>query len=295
MSVPIDHAAYFAAWRPEDLAIKAADDAARRELLEGLPLSADLLVGLLADGPLRCAPCPYPAACIVAATVAGPPAPGTCVTVPDVATFAARLPTPFCKPDFDWTHVVLAGGCVTTCVAADAPTADALAAIDVDLFVCGADDVVTVLKRVFVAVAAIYDVEGEVPDYELPYALTRTVDGVTMTCRAVGARLPPLRVQVILRRYRDAHHVLSGFDLDACALAFDGATIVALPRAVRALRWRVNLVDPDRQSTTYERRLVKYAISKGIAIAMPGIDIASVPVGRLLTSVPPVPPPPPAA
>ena len=41
-----------------------------------------------------------------------------------------------------------------------------------------------------------------------------------------------------------------------------------MPRAARALRCRYNLVDTTRQSTTYECRLVKYAL-RGFEVAVP--------------------------
>ena len=42
--------------------------------------------------------------------------------------------------------------------------------------------------------------------------------------------------------------VLIGFDIDACAVGFDGATVFALPRFRRAVNRRFNLVgvDPTR-------------------------------------------------
>jgi hypothetical protein len=70
----------------------------------------------------------------------------------------------------------------------------------------------------------------------------------------------PIRpVQVILRIYKSPAEVLMGFDLDCCTIGYDGNQVWALPRARRAISSRMNLVDVDRQSTTYEVRLFKYA------------------------------------
>ena len=43
-----------------------------------------------------------------------------------------------------------------------------------------------------------------------------------------------------------------------------------MPRAVRALKRKQNLIDLDRRSYTYETRLLKYA-QRGFAVAVPGL------------------------
>ena len=48
------------------------------------------------------------------------------------------------------------------------------------------------------------------------------------------------------------HKVVIGFDLDCVGVLYNGATVYALPRAIRALTWRRNVVDLTRRSTTYE-------------------------------------------
>jgi hypothetical protein len=79
---------------------------------------------------------------------------------------------------------------------------------------------------------------------------------------------PYRRIQVVLRLYHSAEQVVLGFDLDCCCVYYDGQRVVALPRAVRALRARYNLIDVSRQSTSYEARLAKYA-KRGFDIAIP--------------------------
>ena len=54
-------------------------------------------------------------------------------------------------------------------------------------------------------------------------------------------------------------------------IRFDGNQLYCLPRTVVALSTRCNLVDVDRQSTTFELRLVKYAL-RGFRIGCPGYD-----------------------
>jgi hypothetical protein len=82
---------------------------------------------------------------------------------------------------------------------------------------------------------------------------------------------PVRHVQVVLRLYKSPAEVLMGFDIDCCAVGYDGSTVWALPRAHRAIVKRYNLVDMSRRSLTYETRLYKYA-KRGYAVAVPGFQ-----------------------
>lgn len=97
---------------------------------------------------------------------------------------------------------------------------------------------------------------------------------ILRTAHATTWNLPrPYRhIQVIHRLYYSLQHVLLGFDIDSCCLGYDGNRLLALPRAMRALRDRYNVVDITRQSTTYEQRLAKYA-KRGFRIAVPLMDL----------------------
>ena len=89
------------------------------------------------------------------------------------------------------------------------------------------------------------------------------------------AAYPQRTIQIVLRRHACVADVLFGFDVDACQLAYDGARVLATPSAVRAFRTGVNIADPERSSSTYEKRLVKYS-RRGFAVAVPGLDISRV-------------------
>ena len=65
--------------------------------------------------------------------------------------------------------------------------------------------------------------------------------------------------------------LLCGFDIDPCAVAFDGARVWSIPRAERALRSNVIMVDPERQSTTALKRYRKYCYDRGFLLALPGL------------------------
>lgn len=73
------------------------------------------------------------------------------------------------------------------------------------------------------------------------------------------------------RLYKSPAEVLMGFDIDACAVGYDGKNAYALERACRAITRGYNLVDMSRRSLTYESRLYKYS-KRGFAVAIPGFD-----------------------
>jgi len=96
--------------------------------------------------------------------------------------------------------------------------------------------------------------------------VVRTANAVTIA--SDGYR--PL-VQIVLRIYSSPAEVLLGFDIDSCCVGYDGKDVWALQRAQRAISRRYNLVDPTRQSKSYEARLVKYA-RRGFTVAVPGLN-----------------------
>ena len=71
------------------------------------------------------------------------------------------------------------------------------------------------------------------------------------------ANMPQRTVQLILRRHACVADVIFSFDVDACQLAYDGQRVLATPSAVRAFRTGINIADPERCSSAYEKRLAK--------------------------------------
>ncbi len=85
-------------------------------------------------------------------------------------------------------------------------------------------------------------------------------------------------VQFILLKSRSPYEILSRFDLDSSCIGFNTSEpgkFYGLPRTVRSLETRTNVVDPTRQSPTYIQRLIKYH-NRGYLISLPGINISSV-------------------
>ena len=102
---------------------------------------------------------------------------------------------------------------------------------------------------------------GRAEAADLLYA--RTKGSVTFVVGGIS-------VQVILRLYKSRPEVLMAFDLDSCAVGYDGKSVWALPRARRALNGRFNLIDETRPNVKYEARLFKYS-ERGFAVGVPGM------------------------
>jgi hypothetical protein len=157
--------------------------------------------------------------------------------------------------------------------------------VDVFLFGEGLDSDAAFMARVrqvLVVAAAPYGCDDGA------WVLSRTANGITLTCHAVfeedrrgqarrrddvrRVEVPPLVLQVILRRNpHGVAQVLSGFDLDASAVAWvpsDAACpLVALPRFLGALRRGANVVNTGRMSSTYEARLATNGVVMTVLVA----------------------------
>ena len=77
-------------------------------------------------------------------------------------------------------------------------------------------------------------------------------------------------VQIVLKEYPNIESVLSGFDIDAACVAFDGKRVLCNNRGLRAWYTGINVVDIRRQSPTYTSRLLKYHHKYGFGISDPG-------------------------
>ena len=80
-------------------------------------------------------------------------------------------------------------------------------------------------------------------------------------------KYPNRRIQIILKLVPSPTDILLSFDLDACALGFDGSKILMLPRFVRALETASSMFTMDliwghrfrNRGATQKTRLLKYA------------------------------------
>jgi hypothetical protein len=100
----------------------------------------------------------------------------------------------------------------------------------------------------------------------------------------VGDDWNVVTVQIALRLYESPAEVLLGFDCDCCCVGYDGERVWALPRAVRAIRYGTNVLNPLHSwpcKASYEFRLVKYAL-RGYSIAVPGFESVDVDLAKII-------------
>lgn len=188
------------------------------------------------------------------------------------AEFARRLGTVYPRLagfDLAANGLVLAGGSVTALIHGyrdAAPRWDQYAAelySDFDLFLVGHPDERSVL--------AMLDRLAEALD---AMTVFRTQSSVTF----FSAGYPP--VQVILRHYSHVAEVLHGFDLGACAFAWDGARVFTTRMGRFASERGANILNLASHRRSYESRVKRY-MRRGWALALPEIDPERVP--ELLT------------
>ena len=77
--------------------------------------------------------------------------------------------------------------------------------------------------------------------------------------------------QIILQRNSCILEVLSRFDVDCCCIAFYQGKIYQTKRFQHSIDYRANVIDPTRQSPSYEYRLMKYT-NRGFGIIVPSLD-----------------------
>ena len=76
------------------------------------------------------------------------------------------------------------------------------------------------------------------------------------------------KYQIIQRIYASAAHVVAGFDIDSCRLAYDGKTVLAAPTALRAWHNGWNVFDPYTLSKSAVHRYAKkYRAGMGVLLA----------------------------
>lgn len=200
----------------------------------------------------------------------------------------------------DWTGVVMAGGAVLACATTqpaksrygdkvvlehllrynpsalehldspqdyatflalhspDSPTSSS----DIDLYLYGFDSEEALLAKQR-ELAEVIKRNAEARGAEV-YA-TRTRAAVTLF-----SAFPYRSVQIVIgAKAKCATEVVLDFDLDCCALCFDGTRLLALPRAMLALNRRCNMLRADKNSFVKlaTSRLLKYG-DRGFATAI---------------------------
>lgn len=79
-----------------------------------------------------------------------------------------------------------------------------------------------------------------------------------------------MKYQIILRLYDSINDVLDSFDLDCCAVGYDGEQIVWTRRSITSINNRTINVDTSRFTESFNLRLLKY-FNRGFDILIPKI------------------------
>ena len=161
----------------------------------------------------------------------------------------------------DWRNVVVAGGMVLTTLLHVDPAHDQdkrVQDLDLDIYIHGLSQAAAQRKA--------FEIEEvwrrNLPDDNAHILVTQNHKTITFI-----PSYPNRRLQIILKALPNLSAILLNFDLDICALAFDGSNVLMLPRCARAIEtgysmftmdliWGTHL--SDRRSTQ-EARVLKYA------------------------------------
>lgn len=133
--------------------------------------------------------------------------------------------------NLDWTNIIVAGGMVLgTLISVDPPGGDPRvrhmsSSSDIDIYVYGLS-----AEKATAKIHHVYKTfRSNLPD-GTPTLAVRNSKTITFY-----ARYPLRRIQIVLKLADSPKEVLLNFDLDICAMGWDGSDIWMLPRAARAL------------------------------------------------------------
>ena len=121
---------------------------------------------------------------------------------------------------------------------------------DIDIFfTCSLEEASGLLPK-------IYDLARQPQTLELQQVqklvVSRSKHAVTIF-RVYEGKLFGPPIQIILSVYSNVAHLLSSFDLDSCAVAYVPASkgVYCTPRALRAIRYSVNIFDSDLEGVRF--------------------------------------------
>jgi len=163
---------------------------------------------------------------------------------------------------FEVPGVFLAGGAVFSGIY-DKPVND----IDLFIYGCSVDEAKAKLDTIYQTILNHYNFTKK--NNYIGVTVARTANAISITKN--GRHGDNDEYQIILRLYRSPSEILHGFDVDSCALGYDGKDLWMTPRCEFALRVGYNTVNFSRLSPSYEKRLVKYG-TRGVAVKIPNFD-----------------------
>ena len=161
----------------------------------------------------------------------------------------------------DWSNVFLAGGMALTTLVHTEKSNDISPYIqesDLDIFLYGLD-----AEHANQKVEEIYNVwKNNLPASNQNIMVVKNFKTINLI-----PDYPNRRIQVVLKLFKSPLKVFLGFDLDACAIGFDGTRALMLPRCARAIETGYNVFTTDfiwghylkGRNASREARVFKYA------------------------------------
>lgn len=167
----------------------------------------------------------------------------------------------------DWTNVMLAGGMALTTLLHVDPEKDNDRSIqdpDLDLYVYGVGP-----EEANAKVEQIHDTwASNLPQTEEGNLVVKNAKTINLI-----SSYPNRRIQIVLKLLPTPTDVLLNFDLDACAIGFDGSQVLMLPRCARAIETGYSTFTMDlvwghylgERRASQDVRIFKYA-NRGFGI-----------------------------
>ncbi|KAK7057988.1 hypothetical protein R3P38DRAFT_3253024 [Favolaschia claudopus] len=157
----------------------------------------------------------------------------------------------------NWNNVIVAGGIVLGGLLSVSGAGDEWKASDIDMYFYGLTPTQANAK-----IAEIFSrFKANLPPRS-PVLIVRNAKTITFY-----SRYPLRRIQIVLKLVKSPRAVLLNFDLDICAMCYDGTNVWMLPRAARALETGYNVFTMSmiqghylsERRATQEQRVFKYA------------------------------------
>ena len=160
-----------------------------------------------------------------------------------------------------WENFVVAGGMVLTTLLQVNPARDPekrVRDVDLDLYIYGLSSAEAEKKA--------FEIE-EVWKKNLPHDNSQILVTKNHKTITIIPGYPNRRLQIFLKVLPNLTEILLNFDLDICALAFNGSNVLMLPRCARAIETGYSIFTTDliwgshlsHRRSTQEARILKYA------------------------------------
>jgi len=149
----------------------------------------------------------------------------------------------------DWSGIVVAGGLISSILFNKDPNS-----ADIDIFIIDQIDVSKKIKH-------IYEIINK--NSESDVLTIKTKNTITFC-----SDYPNRQVQIVLRECCCTFELLTFFDLDVCAVAYNGDKVLCIPRFLRCYRTDTNFIDFKKLDNKIFRQRIEKYYQKGFNTAL---------------------------